>query len=368
MRFKNAELGWSRAPIALGALTLAALIWGCGGTEVVGTSESGSTSMTKKSDVDNRTITGSPPATLARSESITPGDTIPSGASALTSDGTTEVMPDSMVVPPSPEEVRATWQEGLDLFHGNDFEGAATKFEIVARGREEVVDVHYLLGLSLWNSGRHDEADTVMTRASSLDPDSARIWTNLARIRLDRDDSAGALQAIEQALAIEPDSAGAQHQKGRALFGLHRDDEAIEILSSARALEPENGYIANTLGWVLIQMDRTDEAVRHLEEARDALPTVAFVRNNLGVVYERLGRTESAYEEYRAAVAAGDSEGKASVSIARIEPFAERILAQRGEVFPPPAMVRSEVVAKAPVDTPDSGTGDTSTGNESDSQ
>ncbi len=405
MRFNNTDPGWGRAPIALGALALAGLIGACGATEHVGTRESGSTSMavTKKSDVNDRTTTGAQPMTRARSQSTTPGEMIPSGRSTLSSgpsgfssDGTTEVMSESMVVLPGPEEIKAAWQEGLDLFQGKDYEGAATKFAIVALGREEVVDVHYLLGLSLWNSGRHDDADTSMTRASSLDPDSPRIWTNLARIRLDRDDSAGALQAIEGALAIEPDSADALHQKGRALFGLNRGDEAIEILSSARSLEPENGYIANTLGWVLIQMDRSDEAVRHLEEARDALPKIAFVRNNLGVVYEGLGRTESAYEEYRAAVEAGDSEGKASISIVRIEPFVEQILAQSGETLPPPATVRSMVVTPAPVDSPDSGgeivvrnipepqengsggtdepdsddsdTGDTSTGNESDSQ
>lgn len=362
MRFKNSELGWSRAPVVLGVLALAGLIWACGGTGSVGNRGSGTTSMTKKSNVDDRTTTGSQPMTLARpasttsSESTSPqdGGSIPYGPPSYFSDGTTEVTSESTIVPPSPEDVKTAWQEGLDLFQSRDYEGAATKFETVARGREEVVDVHYLLGLSLWNAGRHDEADTAMTRASSLDPDSARIWTNLARIRLDRNDPAGALLAIEQSLATEPDSASALHQKGRALFGLDRGGEAIATLSSARSLEPQNGYIANTLGWVLIQMDRPDEAVGHLEEARDALPTVAFVRNNLGVVYERLGRTESAYEEYRAAVETGDAEGKASVSIARIEPFVERILAQRGEVLPPLATVQGNA-PPTPVDTPVSG-------------
>jgi hypothetical protein len=58
--------------------------------------------------------------------------------------------------------------------------------------------------------------------------------------------------------------------------------------------------------------------VPHLEAAREQLPEVGYVRNNLGVAYERTGRADEAVIEYRAAVAVGDSGGKALKSLERL--------------------------------------------------
>lgn len=173
-------------------------------------------------------------------------------------------------------------------------------------------------GLALRDAGKLEEAEATLVRAGELDPKSSRIFVNLARVRLSRNDAAGALEASEQALGITPNSASALHQKGRALAGLNRGVEAVEVLTTARELAPEDGYIANTLGWLMLTRGDAAGAVPHLEAARDQLPDVGYVRNNLGVAYERTGRTEDAVAEYRAAVAAGDSGGKALKSLERL--------------------------------------------------
>ena len=98
-------------------------------------------------------------------------------------------------------------------------------------------------------------------------------------------------------------------------------------MERAHQLDPENGYVANTLGYLLLQSGRADEALPYLEAARDRLPQIAFVRNNLGVAYERSGDIARAVVEYRAAVEAGDSGGKALASIGRLEPVVEHLAA-----------------------------------------
>ncbi|HEX5044310.1 MAG TPA: tetratricopeptide repeat protein [Candidatus Polarisedimenticolaceae bacterium] len=173
-------------------------------------------------------------------------------------------------------------------------------------------------GIALRDAGKLEEAEATLVRASEGDPRSSRILVNLARVRLSRNDAAGALEASDKALGLTPNSASALHQKGRALAGLNRGAEAIEVLTTAREMAPENGYIANTLGWLMLTRGDAAGAVPHLEAARDQLPEVAYVRNNLGVAYERSGRTEDAISEYRAAVAAGDSGGKALKSLERL--------------------------------------------------
>jgi tetratricopeptide (TPR) repeat protein len=173
-------------------------------------------------------------------------------------------------------------------------------------------------GLALRDAGKLEEAEATLMRASEVDPRSSRIFVNLARVRLSRNDAAGALEASDKALGLTPNSASALHQKGRALAGLNRGAEAIEVLATAREMAPEDGYIANTLGWLMLTRGDAAGAVPHLEAARDQLPDLGYVRNNLGVAYERTGRTDEAIAEYRAAVAAGDSGGKALKSLERL--------------------------------------------------
>jgi Flp pilus assembly protein TadD len=224
-------------------------------------------------------------------------------------------------IPPTAAETKAAWQEGLASYDARDYETAGARLQIAAAGRPDDAYVQYLHGLALWKAGHLAEAEDALTRSSALEGGSIKTWINLARVRMARQDATGALQAADEALALDPVSADALHQRGRALAEGGRNDEALDALQQARAAGPDNGYIANTLGHLLLTMGRVDEAIPHLEAARDRLPEVAFVRNNLGVAYERHGDLDRAAEEYRAAVGAGDSDGKAAASLLRIEPL-----------------------------------------------
>ncbi len=229
--------------------------------------------------------------------------------------------------PPKAAEVAAAWGEGVALYDSGDYTGAIVPLQIAADGLPGEPYTQYLFGLALWKVGEFDSAERALRAASDLNPDSIKTWINLARVRLDQDDSHGALAAADSALAIDAGSADAVHQRGRALAALKRNDDALEALERAYELDPENGYVANTLGYLLLQSDRAADALSYLEAARERLPEVAYVRNNLGVAYERSGDLASAVGEYRAAIEAGDSGGKALASIGRLEPLAERLAA-----------------------------------------
>ena len=229
--------------------------------------------------------------------------------------------------PPTAAEVAASWGEGVALYDSGDYTGAIVPLQIAADGLPDEPYTQYLFGLALWKVGEFDSAERALRVASDLNPDSIKTWINLARVRLDKDDAQGALAAADSALAIDAGSADAVHQRGRALAALKRNDDALEALERAYELDPENGYVANTLGYLLLQSDRAGDALPYLEAARERLPEVAYVRNNLGVAYERSGDIASAVGEYRAAVEAGDSGGKALASIGRLEPILERFAA-----------------------------------------
>jgi Flp pilus assembly protein TadD len=246
-------------------------------------------------------------------------------ASSQSSQPTPSTVTPTVPVADKPQEPvidpKTAWHDGVAAWQSGDFQSASEHLRVAADVKPQDAYVQYLYGLSLWKSGRLDEAETALLQSSTLKQDSIKTWINLARVRLERNTFDTALEATDRALAIDSSSADALHQRGRALNGLRRTDEAIESLEQARTLAPDNGYIANTLGYLLLRQGKVEKAVPHLEAARDRLPQVAFVRNNLGMAYEKTGDRVRAAEEYRAALQAGDSNGKASASLARIEPL-----------------------------------------------
>jgi Flp pilus assembly protein TadD len=252
--------------------------------------------------------------------------------------------------PPTAEEVKRAWLEGVSLYDERDYEGAAERLGIAASGRPDHTYTQYLHGLALWKSGELEGAEQSLHRATELDPSFLRAWLNLGRVRMERNDPEGCLTASAAALEIDGENADGLHLRGRALEAQGLADEALKALEQAHEADPENGYIANTLGLALINRERFDEAAIFLEMARERIPQVAYVRNNLGVAYERTGRLELAAEEYRAAVEAGDSGGKAAISLARIEPRLETEIVQREDSDPDttttPTTVETETVAR----------------------
>lgn len=301
----NTRSNTGRTLIASGAIVAAAVtLTACTGTGVTGTDASTTSS------------------TVVRSDSTTPSG---EGTSRLAG-SRAQGQPSPLTVPDK-IQTRAAYKDGGSLYQSGDFKGAVEKLQVAALGRPEHAYTHYLLGLSLWKSGRTTEAEASLERASSLDSTSERTWLNLARVRLDMNDPQGALKATDSALKINERSAGALHQRGRALAELGRGDEALETLEHALDADPDNGYISNTIGYELIREGREADAVPFLEQARDRLPKIAYVRNNLGVAYERSGQIEKAVEEYRAAVDAGDSGGRAAASLARLDPVLTQMTA-----------------------------------------
>jgi Flp pilus assembly protein TadD len=254
------------------------------------------------------------------SHDASPDGATPAPASLQSSAASPTVsdLPEPALGPVDPAVAKAAWKDGVARFDNGDFASAATQLKLAVAGKPDDAYRRYLLGLSQWKSGDLGGAEGSLVESVKLDATRLKTWINLARVRHDRGDRKGALEAAEKGLDLDPTSADAVHQKGRALMELHRGEEAVQALKAAHELAPGNGYIANTLGLLMIQLGRPADAVEPLETARVALPHVAYVRNNLGVAYERTGRLAEAKIEYVAAVDAGDAGGKAMKSLVRL--------------------------------------------------
>src|SRR5438552_3727234 len=88
--------------------------------------------------------------------------------------GTDGVSTPPSVAPPSAEEVRAAWREGVALFEKGDYVGASSRLQIAAERRPDQPYAQYLLGIALWKAGDLEGAGPALERAATLDPKSVR--------------------------------------------------------------------------------------------------------------------------------------------------------------------------------------------------
>jgi tetratricopeptide (TPR) repeat protein len=133
-----------------------------------------------------------------------------------------------------------------------------------------------------------------------------------------------ALARVERAMAIEPLSAEGLRLLGRAHYELKQVPQAIDAYQRAIALDERDVWALNNLGLIYIQQDRSDAALPILAQAVAVRSDSPVFQNNLGTALERSGRFAAARQAYQAAIAADSTYGKASASLARVTPHAER--------------------------------------------
>jgi tetratricopeptide (TPR) repeat protein len=122
-------------------------------------------------------------------------------------------------------------------------------------------DIHNGLGLALTDLGRYDEAEAVLQKGLSLQPDSAKICASLGYLFDCKGDLAAAAKAYRRALALDPTLVSPRCQLGLVLFALGEFAEAEQCFQRVRTMDPHSAdavfYLATihllqgqcALGW-----------------------------------------------------------------------------------------------------------------------
>jgi tetratricopeptide (TPR) repeat protein len=140
---------------------------------------------------------------------------------------------------------------------------------------------HYLLGVTLVQKGRLDEAAAHYERALELKPDFAEAHNNLGAALRQKGRVPEAIVQYQQALALDPGNAGIHGNFGNALFRNKQVDEAIVQYQKALDLAPDFVQARNNLGLALLQKGRVDEAIIQFREALRLQPDYADAQRNL---------------------------------------------------------------------------------------
>jgi predicted O-linked N-acetylglucosamine transferase (SPINDLY family) len=128
-------------------------------------------------------------------------------------------------------------------------------------------DAMHLLGVSVVECGRFEEAQQILERAVALDQSSADAYSNLglALFNLKRYQEARACQ--EKALALKQNFPTAQKNLGDALLRLELAEEAIAAYMRAIQLKPDNADAYCNRGVAEMMLKRYEAAVISAERA-----------------------------------------------------------------------------------------------------
>jgi predicted O-linked N-acetylglucosamine transferase (SPINDLY family) len=110
----------------------------------------------------------------------------------------------------------------------------------ILRDVPDFFDAMHLLGVSLADCRRYDEAKRILERAVALQPWSADAHSNLGFALLNLGQYEQARACCEKALALKPDFPMAQRNLGNALLHLKRGEQAVAAFTRAIELKPDD--------------------------------------------------------------------------------------------------------------------------------
>jgi tetratricopeptide (TPR) repeat protein len=183
---------------------------------------------------------------------------------------------------------------------------------------------HYLLGVTLVQKGRLDEAAAHYERALELKPDFAEAHNNLGLVFLQRREVDDAIFQFQTALEIKPAYVQAHSNLGAALRQKGRVPEAIVQYQQALALDPGNAGIHGNFGNALFRNKQVDEAIVQYQKALDLAPDFVQARNNLGLALLQKGRVDEAIIQFREALRLQPDYADAQRNLARAQAMARQ--------------------------------------------
>ena len=190
-------------------------------------------------------------------------------------------------------------------------------------------DALHLLGVTEYQSGRHDEADRLLQQALLVEPRAWAACSNHGIVLHELKRYEAALARFDKAIALKPDYAEAHSNRAMTLTELGRFAEAVASCDKAIALKPNYPEAHSNRGNALCQLRRLDESLASCDRAIALRPTYADAMSNRGNALIELARFDEALASYDQALAL--SPGREAAWVGRGNVFLN--LNRYGEAF-----------------------------------
>lgn len=184
------------------------------------------------------------------------------------------------------------------------FEQAVPVLKGILQTHPQSSDVHLLLGETLAEVGKTDEAIAVLEKGRTVSPHNVALLFALGDACFEAHRIEQALEAYRAIVALAGDGvADALVSIGLVSFQQEQTAEAIRYYREALAHDPESVFALNSLGDALFAQGDADEALKCYRRVIELDPDDAQAHYNLAELYYDLERLEEAAAECRAALA-----------------------------------------------------------------
>lgn len=160
-----------------------------------------------------------------------------------------------------------------------------------------------LTAYALHQQGRLDQAEKLYREILRTQPGHLDVLQLLARIALQKKDTAIALELFNRILKISPDDSSAFCNRANIFFALKRFEEALASYDRALQIKPDDADALCNRGTVLVALDRHEAAVASYDQAIALSPNHAEAFNSRGSALARLNRPAEALASYNRALA-----------------------------------------------------------------
>jgi tetratricopeptide (TPR) repeat protein len=225
------------------------------------------------------------------------------GAAADAHDAKSGVKPDPLL----------RYNEGVLLAKVGKLDEASTAYDKVLAQDPAYFDALVNSGFVLFRQNKVDQAVARFQQATSVRPDSALAWANLAAANARKGDRLASANAWREAVARDKQNYEWREQLAGDLLALSRYEQAATVAKEMVKLRPQSADPQNLLGLVYqAQAEATTtasrkqalliQALRAFEEAARRDPKSGAAYNNQGVIRERRGELPQAIAAYKKAL------------------------------------------------------------------
>ena len=167
--------------------------------------------------------------------------------------------------------------------------------------------VHYNLGIVLYQQGDLLEAYQSYKKAIALQPDDVNGYYNLGLVLQNQGLFAEAIDSYQQVINLSKIENSNHHDSvvnsynnwGCILLQENQTDAAISVFKKALLLKPDDFTIYNNIGQALLQKSQLDQGISYLEKSLKLEPLFTTAIHHLGKAYQTQGLHQEAVEYFQ---------------------------------------------------------------------
>ena len=220
-------------------------------------------------------------------------DPVPTVASPLPSDSTSEAVKTQVSAGPRPKSL---------LSNVGILEEENSLIALLLRKVQtdpENASAHFQLGRAYHDFRLYDEALRHYQSALRLEPDNPVYYEETGRLWRDWRSLEAGLGSVKRALELDPNFVEAWNTLGTIYDRQGNSGQAQYAYLRALSLNSNLDYVHNNLCSSYLKSEKFQQAVLHGERATQLNPTMLVAHNNLGLAYGMLGELDRALGEFK---------------------------------------------------------------------